>query len=77
MEDLKETSINDILLTIEKSKKIKQEYEHSIEVKVNELNNLKNELNMTKKSNLSFNVDNQNMGMIQNVSLYIYNFLTK
>jgi len=67
VEDLKENTINDILLVIEKTKNMKENLELSLETKIKGLNELKFELNKTKKLNLSFNVDNQNMEMIQNV----------
>jgi len=70
VEDLKENTINDILLAIEKVKKEKEDLEYSVESRTIELNNIKNELNKTKKSNLSFAVDNQNMEMIQNVLIF-------
>lgn len=67
MEDLKENTINDILLVIERTKEVKEELECSVDAKAAELSSLKNELNKTKKSNLTVAVDNQNMEMIQNV----------
>lgn len=67
MEDLKENTINDILLVIERTKQVKKELESSIDAKKAQLNSIKEELNKTKKSNLSFAVDNRNMEMIQNV----------
>jgi transposase len=70
VEDLRENTINDILLVIEKVKKEKEDLEYSVESRTIELNNIKNELNKTKKSNLSFSVDNQNMEMIQNVLIF-------
>ena len=70
VEDLRANTINDILLVIEKVKKEKEDLEYSVESRTIELNNIKNELNKTKKSNLSFAVDNQNMEMIQNVLIF-------
>jgi len=71
VEDLKENTISDILLVIEKSKRVKEDLEYSIESKTDELNSIKNELSKTKKTNLSFAVDNTNMEMIQNVNKII------
>jgi len=59
-------------LVIEKTKQVKDELESSIDAKTFELNNLKNLLNKTKKTNLSVAVDNQNMEMIQNVKTYYF-----
>lgn len=61
-------------MVIEKAKKEKEDLEYSIDSKKSELNNIKNELNLTKKYNLSITVDNQNMEMIQNVNWIFCNF---
>ena len=67
MEELKEVSINDILSSIENSKKIKEDLELSIPFLENELNLYKTELTKTKKFNLSYCVDSQNREVMHNV----------